>query len=447
MNTFPVEISFIHKGESGHYKNDHTIERLIQLASQVVFIRPAYALFLTSSCKNLALKQTHNTLLGYCRLLEGIAHLFLKNSSDTQSHFQQAKLFFESNTDTDALHWLTIYEAFLAYQLGDFNAASKQLEKAIDSATKSGKKTHLIWCLYYQGEFYNQEGYITDALSAYNKALEIDFQVKNQSLILFKLHLGLSKAFKKHGDFNLSLTHYENYHHYFQKFYESLQHGAPETLFFKVIQTSQNNQDALYDIFKEIKTYSLLYQSIQDQNDHFKELHDTIKHLERQTHEDSLTKLHNRRHFDEQFSIEFDRSKRHNQIFSLAIADIDNFKMINDNYSHMVGDEVLKEISRLMVQKCRISDLVARFGGEEFTILLPMTKLNKAIIVCERIRKTIETYDWSLIEENLHVTISIGVVESLEFSSGNDLLQQADNYLYEAKKRGRNRLHSAYDSV
>ena len=442
-----MQISFIHKGESDHRQNYHTIERLVQLASQVMFIRPAYALFLTNSCKHLTLKQTHNTLLGYCRLLEGIAHLLLKNNSDAQSHFQQAKLFFESNTDTDALDWLTIYEAFLAYQLGDFTAASKQLEKAIDSATKSDKKTHLIWCLYYQGEFANQEGYITDALNAYNNALQVDFQVENQSLILFKLHLGLSKAFKKHGDYNLSLTHYENYHNYFRKFYEGLQQSAPETLFFKVIETNQNNQDALYDIFKEIKTYSLLYQSIQDQKDHFKELHDTIKYLERQTHEDSLTKLHNRRHFDEQFSIEFDRSKRHNQIFSLAIADIDHFKKINDNFSHMVGDQVLKEISRLMAQKCRRTDLIARFGGEEFTILLPMTKINKAIIVCERIRKTIETYDWSLIEEQLRVTISIGIVESSEFSSGNDLLQGADNFLYEAKKRGRNRLYSAYDSV
>ncbi|MGI5308447.1 ligand-binding sensor domain-containing diguanylate cyclase [Rheinheimera sp. WS51] len=155
---------------------------------------------------------------------------------------------------------------------------------------------------------------------------------------------------------------------------------------------------------------------------------------------DVLTNLANRRAFDEALAQECARAKRTGQPLSMVLLDIDYFKLVNDQYSHSVGDQVLVLVAAEINQYCREEDTVARWGGEEFAILLPQTKLTDAVVLCERIRLAIMQIDCSDIAENLQVTISLGVAEYIQNQPYDKLLSRCDTALYKAKQNGRNRV-------
>jgi len=162
--------------------------------------------------------------------------------------------------------------------------------------------------------------------------------------------------------------------------------------------------------------------------------------LARQSKEDFLTGLFNRRHLELLLSQEFARAKRYKLKLSVAMADIDHFKVINDTFSHQVGDEVLRVIASLFRQNIRSFDIIARYGGEEFVLILPETDLEEAVMVCERIRRAVENHDWSSIARGLAVTISLGVTDDMSRENYEKLLSFADIRLYEAKNGGRNQV-------
>jgi diguanylate cyclase (GGDEF)-like protein len=168
------------------------------------------------------------------------------------------------------------------------------------------------------------------------------------------------------------------------------------------------------------------------------ELQQKTTELQRQTREDSLTGLHNRRYLDDQLFHEFVRAQRYNRNLSVIMADLDHFKQVNDLYGHGIGDEVLKIVSQIFRDNCREVDFIARYGGEEFVLVLPETPSNGAILVCERIRQAVEDYDWDKLKPGLKVTLSLGIAYILKVESYKDMLHQADVKLYEAKKAGRN---------
>ncbi len=162
--------------------------------------------------------------------------------------------------------------------------------------------------------------------------------------------------------------------------------------------------------------------------------------LARQSKEDFLTGLFNRRYLELLLSQEFARARRYNLKLSVAMADIDHFKIINDTFSHQVGDEVLRVIAQLFRQSIRSFDIIARYGGEEFVLILPETDIDEAIMVCERIRKTVENHDWPSIAQGLSVTISFGLTDDMSRENYEKLLSLADVRLYEAKNGGRNQV-------
>ena len=161
---------------------------------------------------------------------------------------------------------------------------------------------------------------------------------------------------------------------------------------------------------------------------------------------DGLTQIFNRRYFDEALEREVNRSRRYARVLSLIVFDLDHFKLINDTYGHLVGDQVLKEIARMLTSKLRDYDLAGRFGGEEFSLLLPQTRSVDALRIAERIRSSIASM--SIIApgavggERVHVTVSIGVAA---LDSGTDrtysqLMSAADAALYRAKGGGRDQV-------
>lgn len=153
---------------------------------------------------------------------------------------------------------------------------------------------------------------------------------------------------------------------------------------------------------------------------------------------DELTQIYNKRYFSQRFLSMF-KLNADNTTFSLIILDIDHFKKFNDTYGHQVGDIVLKHVASTLVEQCRNYDLPARYGGEEFVVLLPSTESKDALMVAERIRKSIESMVITHDQLQLKVTASLGVANFPAHAQNKDLLfQLADKALYVAKGSGRN---------
>ncbi len=160
--------------------------------------------------------------------------------------------------------------------------------------------------------------------------------------------------------------------------------------------------------------------------------------------EDMLTGLYNRRYVFELLEKDYFRFRRYGTIFSIIIFDLDLFKQINDNYGHLSGDMVLRAFGKTLRQLTREIDITARFGGEEFLVLLPETTGKAALKVAEKVRETFESLSFSGGEESFNCTCSAGIAEMNEScNSINDLIKQADIVLYRAKEGGRNRVLTA----
>ena len=160
----------------------------------------------------------------------------------------------------------------------------------------------------------------------------------------------------------------------------------------------------------------------------------------RMTIVDGLTQIHNKRYLVEALEKELIRARRYDRQLSLLIFDIDYFKNINDQYGHLAGDHVLRELARIVQERIRRDEVFARYGGEEFVIVLPETPLAGGVALAENLRGRVETHPFSFQGERIPVTISIGCAMLSEEKTAADLIQRADDKLYEAKRGGRNRV-------
>jgi diguanylate cyclase (GGDEF)-like protein len=165
------------------------------------------------------------------------------------------------------------------------------------------------------------------------------------------------------------------------------------------------------------------------------ELQTINKKLELLSTTDQLTKLLNRHKMNSELEKEWKRAARYRNKFSIIMFDIDWFKKINDTYGHQAGDSVLDEIARLTKKTLRSTDIVGRWGGEEFLVLCPEINLNGAKALAIKLCSTIENYRFTV---NATVTISAGLCEFDEQKSIEDMIKKADEKLYKAKRQGKN---------
>lgn len=198
----------------------------------------------------------------------------------------------------------------------------------------------------------------------------------------------------------------------------------------------------------------------EESDSRFRELEQRMMHVQREnldltvknrtlsevTARDTLTGLYNRWYVIEKIDTEINRSLRHGSPMALLMLDIDHFKRVNDSYGHSVGDVVLQSVGKVLRDSCRVYDVPGRYGGEEFCIVLPETKLGNTTVVAERIRQRLAATALSVGEDALTVTASIGIagvddeVSDPPVLSPAALIDRADRALYVAKNRGRNRV-------
>ena len=156
---------------------------------------------------------------------------------------------------------------------------------------------------------------------------------------------------------------------------------------------------------------------------------------------DPLTELYNRRYFQQVLEKEFIRSNRYHSPLSVAMIDIDNFKVLNDTYGHQFGDEVLQVISSLFKDSLRKTDYIARYGGEELIAILPETTIIQSIIPIERLRRKVEEYPFMYDFKRIKTTISVGIAQNtFKFPSTDSFVKKSDEALYVAKAKGKNRI-------
>src|SRR2546422_353861 len=161
--------------------------------------------------------------------------------------------------------------------------------------------------------------------------------------------------------------------------------------------------------------------------------------------EDPLTGLYNQRMFEERLRHEFERAKRYGRPLSLMMIDIDDFKQVNDQYGHHWGDAVLREIARILKEKTRKSDILVRYGGDEFTLMLPEASIAVALQTADKLRTEIKAAIFRPDSgPSFSVTVSVGVSSTLagNYEDGGAFLHDADAALYRAKRKGKNRVES-----
>ncbi len=161
----------------------------------------------------------------------------------------------------------------------------------------------------------------------------------------------------------------------------------------------------------------------------------------RMTIVDGLTQIHNKRYLFEALEKELIRARRYERELSLLIFDIDFFKRINDQFGHLAGDHVLRELARVVQERIRRDEVFARYGGEEFVIVLPETGLAGAQALAENLRARVADHVFTFQGERIPVTISVGCAQlAKDDRTAADLIQRADEKLYEAKRGGRNQV-------
>jgi diguanylate cyclase (GGDEF)-like protein len=174
------------------------------------------------------------------------------------------------------------------------------------------------------------------------------------------------------------------------------------------------------------------------------ELRESEKRYRELSITDSLTKLYNSRHFFRQLRQEIERAKRYEEPLSLILLDIDNFKGYNDTYGHLEGDRVLAVLAEVIRENLRSADSAYRYGGEEFTVILPETEGENAVPVAERLRKEFEgTVLSPLPRSEVHMTVSVGVTQYFPGEEDSVFIKRADSAMYTAKTSGKNRVYLA----
>jgi two-component system cell cycle response regulator len=220
-------------------------------------------------------------------------------------------------------------------------------------------------------------------------------------------------------------------------------HSNMRHLTWQTQQIAGGNLNQRVDFLGEFSaSFNTMIESLREK----KEIEDALKRtnelLERQATTDALTGIANRLKFNNAVAVEVSKARRHHVPLSLLMFDIDNFKLINDTFGHRAGDLALQGLATLVSAAMRPEDIFARWGGEEFVILLPYTDSEGAVNLAERLRHRIEMHPFSVVNA---LTCSFGVAPFREEESEDEFVGRADRALYEAKQLGKNRVAVAED--
>jgi len=215
----------------------------------------------------------------------------------------------------------------------------------------------------------------------------------------------------------------------------------------EIVQAAEWLKETISEVSRIKEVSDHLGRSLSEKVVHLDEVVASLDQLEVMILTDELTRLTNRRGWEQRLNLEFERFNRYGRPCSMMILDLDDFKVINDTYGHLIGDKALQEVARILLTDLRSVDTAARYGGEEFTCLLPETDLKGAVRTAERLRMGIVRTHFTVRDVHVPITASFGVATfRKEDKEPQEILARADQALYQAKAKGKNRVcHEAVE--
>jgi diguanylate cyclase (GGDEF)-like protein len=326
-------------------------------------------------------------------------------------------------------------------RLGRYAEAEAVLREAVAKGQQSGYVMVEVSASIGLGELLLHRGRLTEAGEFLHAALRIAQGMTSKPKIS-ECHRSLAELYKRLDDHRTALEHFEAFQALERQLFNEESDRKLKGLQIS-FQVSQTRREAEIHRLKHVEL-ARAYEELRDLNQSLREADkqktQLLAQLEKQNKEDGLTGLFNRRYLDQRLAEEFRRAQRHHHPLSVALADLDFFKQINDRLSHAVGDEVLRSVARIFRANVRETDVVARYGGEEFALVFLEMDIVGAARACDKIRQAVQDYDWQRIHPDLAVTISIGVSDDASVESHDRMLGLADTRLYQAKFNGKNQV-------
>lgn len=300
-------------------------------------------------------------------------------------------------------------EATALVALGEALVHTTHAETTLQAAHRLAQKLGLPEPLFSStralGTFYVAQNKAPLGIPWLQQALTLA-EASERLFLQSELHQTLSAAYEQQGELALALEHYQRFH----------------ALYAQLHQESAKNRMQSQLARKEAER-----------------ARQETEQLRQQVLEDPLTQLYNRRFLNQFLEREIARSRRNALPLSVILLDIDNFKQVNDQHSHRLGDQVLLAFATLLRLSSRQSDVLVRPSGDEFILIAPETTLPDAQTLAERLRRVVAEHPWETLAPGLVLTASIGVVDLLHNDS-EDLLDRADQRLYQAKRSGKNQV-------
>lgn len=382
-----------------------------------------------------------------------IESTLLKNVGQMQAqlgNFEQAKQHLEESLklceQTGNLHdmGMTLLAMGQVYTLFDqYKPAGKALTKALKIMEQLQDPNICIKILYALANNLYKQGCPDQALPQLEKALKLAQETDGAPMVS-QIYRLMAHTHERLGDYEQAFRHYRAYHHASlqdmnaQENEKRIQALTAKTEIEKAQQETESERSKSAQLAEALHAAR---QSDEQKEKLLKQLETQAAMLQQLAREDGLTGVANRRWLDLQLLREYERARRFNHPLSIAMLDIDNFKSINDRFTHITGDKVLRAIADRLKNRIRSVDIIGRYGGEEFMLIMLETTEAQASRVCENIRAEIESSSWKKYHPELEtITISIGVAGLESASNLEELVTKADQQLYLSKQGGKNRV-------
>ncbi len=403
--------------------------------AEVFFLLGNLTEALTYSQQSLAYNASTNDLAFRSTVLAGMGRIYLQSSNpETAINCLLHSLELSESTgnlDDRAIALHHLGQAYL--ELGHYETSATYLYSSLDIFQREGNRPQEIEVSLALGQNLLCQGRLDETIALLEREAGDNGEI----------HRLLSEAYERQGDFECALKHFRQFYACHERV-----HNLKSEQRIRELITRSEVQKVERDMVTQRLANDELTQALQAAREAQAEKEELLRQLLMQTEilkqlarEDGLTGVSNRRWLDNQLAQELLRARRFGHPLSVALLDLDHFKSINDRHSHQIGDEVLKTVARLLRETCRSVDLVGRYGGEEFILVLVETAARSARPLCERARRAVESYDWRSVHPDLSgVTLSIGLCSDPSATTPQELLACADQQLYRAKAQGRNQV-------
>ncbi|WP_309570789.1 diguanylate cyclase [Deinococcus sp.] len=328
-----------------------------------------------------------------------------------------------------------------AARLGDPERGKALLREAIDQSVEANLTSNEPWNRYELGRLHQSVHEHAEAREYYMHALAAarGRGMRDLEMMTYQQLSQIAAHENQHAD---AFNYYRLHHEIEREIHDQTAAMKTRSMMSQLEVERAKSEAEIYRLrtIELASANEALERSNTEKSSLVNMLEEQSRLLERQLSEDGLTGLFNRRHIENLLQEEFAQARTTRRALSIAMADIDHFKQINDQFSHPVGDQVLRIVAQLFQAAVRGIDAVGRYGGEEFLFVFPNTPLSQGIAVCERVQELVRSFDWIQIHPRLVVTLSIGVACEPLVMNHEKLISVADEQLYRAKHGGRNQI-------